>query len=169
MTRKPAILIVDDDGNDQFLIQMALKQIGIEEGIYAVRDGSEAIAFLRGEGPYADRDAFQYPTLMLLDLKMPKVNGFELLRYLQDNRHLSIIPTIVLTSSTDPNDITNAYLLGASSYQVKAHSMDGLRDQIKSIYDYWMRCEVPEVDRSGHLLPTEGAGKLSEKALAITN
>lgn len=158
-----AILIVDDDANDQFLIQTALKQSGVREPVYAVSDGAEAIAYLKGEGQYADRENFLFPTFLLIDLKMPKINGFELLRFLQNNHNLSVIPTIVLTSSADRNDVASAYLLGANSYQVKSQTLDGLCAQLKLIYDYWTHCEIPEADPSGNLLPTNNDGKLSEK------
>jgi CheY-like chemotaxis protein len=161
--RKMAILLVDDDGNDRFLVRTAFKQIGLKDPLYGVSDGAQAIAYLKGEGEYADRDAFVFPGMLLIDLKMPRLNGFELLRFLRDYPHLSVIPTIVLTSSSDPNDITNAYLLGAKSYQIKAQTLDGLRDQMKLIYDYWRHCEAPETDRSGNLTPTFVVGKLSER------
>ena len=163
--RKPVIMIVDDDSNDRFLLQTALKQIGVREPVYAVSDGAQAVAYLRGEREYADRETHPLPTLLLIDLKMPGMNGFELLHYLKENADLAAIPVVVLTSSTDSNDISNAYLLGANSYQVKAQSMAGLREQMRLIRDYWMHCEVPELDESGNLLPTEGGGKLSEGVL----
>jgi CheY-like chemotaxis protein len=165
MRRKTAILIVDDDANDQFLIQTALRQGGAVAPIFAVNDGAEAIAYLKGEGPYADREFFLFPTMILTDLKMPKVNGFELLRFLQGNSNLSVLPTIVLSSSSDRHDVQSAYRLGANSYQVKSQTLDALCEQMKLIHDYWMRCEVPEADTSGNLLQTDGDGKLSEKAL----
>ena len=165
MRRKMAILIVDDDANDQFLIQTALRRGGAAEPIFAVNDGAEAIAYLRGEGQYSDRDFFKFPTFILTDLKMPRVNGFELLRFMRQNPSLAVLPTIVLSSSADQNDVHSAYLLGANSYQVKSQSLDALCGQMKLIHDYWMHCEVPEADASGNLPPTEGRGKLSERVL----
>ena len=161
--RRAHILVVDDDHNDQFLIQAAFKQVGVTEPVHAVDDGDDAICYLKGMGPYADRKKYVFPTFLLVDLKMPKVNGFELLQFLKQNPHLAVIPTIVFTSSADRNDVTNAYLLGANSYQVKSQTLPALCAQLKLIYDYWMTCEVPDIDRQGNLVVTEGSGKLSEK------
>src|SRR6185369_1160286 len=160
--RRASILIVDDDHNDQFLIKAAFKNGGVIEPIHAVDDGEEAICYLKGKGPYADREKYNFPTFLLIDLKMPKVNGFELLQFLQKNPHLAVIPTIVFTSSADRNDVTNAYLLGANSYLVKSQTLEALTSQLKLLHDYWMSCEVPEIDKQGHLVVTEGGGKLSE-------
>ena len=103
------------------------------------------------------------PDLVFLDIEMPVMNGFELLEFLRKNPHLAVIPTIVFTSSADRNDVTNAYLLGANSYQVKSQTLDALCAQLKLLYEYWMNCEVPDIDKAGNLIPTEGSGKLSEK------
>lgn len=161
--KRAIILIVDDDTNDQFLIKTAFREIGVKDPIYSVSDGTEAISYLKGEGEYADRQKFLFPTLLLVDLKMPKVNGFELLQFLKNHRDLTVIPTIVFTSSADRNDIADAYLLGANSYHVKSQTLPELCAQLKTLHDYWTNCEVPEVDTFGKLSPTEFFGKLSEK------
>ena len=146
----PVILIVDDDANDRFLIQSAFSHIGVTDPIYTVADGAEAIEYLKGTGQYADRNRFKFPTLLLLDLKMSQINGLELLRYIRSNPTLRVIPTIIFTSSADLDDIKNVYLLGANSYLVKAKTFEGLCDQLKFIYGYWMRVQIPPIDREGN-------------------
>lgn len=165
--KRAIILVAEDDPNDQFLIKTAFKKIGVSDPVQCASDGVEAINYLKGIGEYADREKFVFPTFLLLDLKMPRMNGFEVLRFLKHHPHLVVIPTIVFTSSADQNDITNAYLLGANSYQIKAQTLDGLCRQLKILHDYWMDCEVPMVDRAGNLSPTVSVGKLSEAVLEL--
>jgi CheY-like chemotaxis protein len=144
--RKPVILIVDDDANERFLMQSAFSHIGVSEPVHCVGDGAEAIEYLRGNGQYANRNQFPIPNLLLLDLKMAKMHGFEFLRYVRNHPKLMVIPTIVFTSSEDMEDLKNAYVLGANSYLVKGKTFDELCGQFKFIYGYWMRVRVPPVD-----------------------
>lgn len=157
------ILVVEDDPNDQFLIKEALREAGAVCPIHVVNDGVEAIAYICGEGKYADREKFAYPTFIMMDLKMPRVDGFGVLEFLKKNPAWKIIPAVVLSASSDLDDIKKSYMLGASSYHVKPQNMDKLRQQLKVLYDYWMTCEVPEVDISGKQLQTESGGKLGER------
>src|ERR1044071_5555269 len=90
--KHPIILIVEDDVNDQFLMKTAFKKIGMDCPIYTVGDGTEAVAYLKGEGAYADRAKFRYPTLLTIDLKMPRMNGFELLAFLKQNPNFMVVP-----------------------------------------------------------------------------
>ena len=94
---------------------------------------------------------------------MPHVSGLEVLAHLKANPGFAVIPTVVLTASSDPNDIKMAYSLGASSYHVKPHTFPELRTQLKVLHDYWMTCEVPEVTAAGKQLATDSKGKLGEK------
>ena len=160
--RKAVILIVDDDANDQFLIKTAFREAGVHDTIYTVNDGAEAISYLKGNGKYANRDEYLFPSFVLTDLKMPKVNGFELLRFLKSNPQLIVVPTVVFTSSADRDDIKRAYLFGANAYHVKSQTLDGLCTQLKLVHQYWTSCEVPEIDQTGNLLPTDSGGKLGE-------
>jgi CheY-like chemotaxis protein len=156
--RKPIILIVDDDANDRFLMQTAFSAIGVSEAVYSVGDGAEAIEYLEGAGQYANRNRFPIPNVLLLDLKMAKLHGFEFLRYIRKHPNLMVIPTIVFTSSEDLEDIKQAYLLGANSYLVKSKTFDGLCDQFKFIYGYWMRVRVPPIDPEDRLSETPHEG-----------
>ncbi len=157
------ILIVDDDANDRLLIEKAFRAAGVTSPIHAVGDGLEAIAYLMGEGRYADRARFAYPTFIITDLKMPRADGFEVLQHIKNNPAWASIPTVVLSASTDLDDIRTSYLLGASSYHVKPQTYEQLCAQLKILNDYWMTCQVPEVDVTGKQLPTESKGKLGER------
>lgn len=157
------LLIVDDDPNDLLFIEAAFRAVGVEGPIHKVTDGEEAIAYMMGEGKYSNRETYAYPTFITIDLKMPKADGFSVLEHLKKNPEWAIIPTVILSSSRDLDDIKKAYLLGASSYHVKPNTQEALLAQIKVLHDYWMTCEVPEVDRSGRRLPTKGGGKLGER------
>jgi CheY-like chemotaxis protein len=156
-------MVVDDDPDDLILIETAFRKIGVKDPIHTINGGQEAIAYMMGEGKYADRSLYAYPTFIITDLKMPGTDGFAVLEHLKNNPGWAVIPTVVLTSSTDLDDIKKAYMLGASSYHLKPASLDGLRHQLQVLHDYWISCEVPEVDITGHQLHTESRGKLGER------
>ncbi len=157
------IMVVDDDPNDLFLIERAFRAIGVEDPIHKISGGREAIAYIMGEGKFSDRRLYAYPTFIATDLKMPEVDGFAVLEHLKNNPEWAVIPTVVLSSSRDLDDIKKAYMLGASSYHVKPSSQDDLRQLLKVLHDYWMTCEVPEVDSTGRQLQTDSEGKLGER------
>lgn len=157
------ILIVDDLEDDRILIEKGFRAIGVKDPIHTVAGAQEAIAYMMGEGKFADRTAYAYPTFITIDLKMPHADGFTVLEHIKRNPAWAIIPTVILTSSEDLDDIKKAYILGASSYHLKPGTTDGLRQQLKVLHDYWMTCQVPMVDSSGKQLPTNSAGKLGER------
>lgn len=157
------ILIVDDDPNDLIFIERAFRKIGVNEIIQKVGGGQEAIDYMTGNGKYADRQKYAYPTFVMTDLKMPRVDGFAVLEHLKNNPEWAIIPTVVLSGSRDLDDIKKAYMLGASSYHMKPHAPEDLCKQLKVLHDYWMTCEVPEVDITGRQLPTDSEGKLGQR------
>jgi len=157
------IMVVEDDPNDQFLIEQAFRKIGVTDPIQIVADGAEAVAYMMGEGKYANRKQFTYPTFVITDLKMPKGDGFTVLEFLKSNPEWKVIPTIVLSASLDLDDIKKSYMLGASSYHVKPHSHKELQDQLAVINAYWMTCQVPAVDITGKQLRTDSEGKLGER------
>ena len=157
------IMVVDDDPNDLIFIERAFRSIGVTSPIHTVSGGLEAIAYMMGEGKFADRETYAYPTFITTDLKMPHADGFAVLEHLRNNPEWAVIPTVVLTGSRDLDDIKKAYMLGASSYHVKPSGTDELRHQLKVLHDYWVTCEVPEVDSTGRQLRTDSAGKLGER------
>lgn len=157
------ILVADDDPNDQFLIERAFNANGVKMQLRFVNSGEEAIAYLRGEGRFADRAQYQYPSFLLTDLKMPRGDGFSILKFLQTTPESAIVPTVVFSASGDTDDINTAYRLGASAYIEKPQTPDGLTRMIKVLVDFWMACEVPEVDSAGKRLSTQSEGKLGER------
>jgi CheY-like chemotaxis protein len=157
------IMVVDDDSNDLIFIERSFRAIGVKDPIHTVTGGRQAIAYMMGEGRFADRAKYAYPTFITTDLKMPDADGFTVLEHLKNNPEWAVIPTVVLTASCDPDDIKKAYMLGASSYHVKPNSTEELRHQLKVLHDYWVTCEVPEVDSTGRQLRTESKGKLGER------
>jgi len=157
------ILIVDDDANDLFLIEHAFRENGVKDSIHKAKGGREAIDYMMGEGKYSDRSIYAYPTFITIDLKMPVVDGLAVLEHIKKNPAWAIIPTVILTSSQDLDDIKKAYMLGASSYHVKPNLHDDLLKLLNVLHAYWMTCEIPETDSSGHQLPTNSKGKIGER------
>src|SRR5580704_12646023 len=141
------ILLVEDDENDVFFLQRALKQAQIANPLHRVRDGEEAISYLRGEEEFADREKFPMPTLMLLDLKMPRKNGFEVIDWVRAQPGLKRLPIVVLTSSREDPDVNRAYELGANTYLVKPVRFEGLVEMMKALNLYWLiLAEKPNCD-----------------------
>src|SRR5688500_3384073 len=159
----PTILVVDDSADDQFLIKYTLKKVGVTDPIHLLSDGAEAIDYMMGEGKYANREKFAYPTFIMTDLKMPRRDGFAVLEFLKSNPEWAVIPTIVFSASTDLDDIKKAYMLGASSYHVKPRTHGAMMHQMLVLHAYWTTCEVPEVDVTGRQVRTESSGKLGER------
>lgn len=135
--RACTILAAEDEDADLFLLKRALKEACGTLPIYSVTDGGEVIAYLSGIGAYADRKIFPLPDLLLLDLKLPRKSGFEILEWLKSHPHFRRLPAVVLTSSELPADIDGAYARGASGYFVKNTDPEKFYDQIRVIYNYW--------------------------------
>ena len=137
------MLLVEDDDNDIFLVRKATESGGKGHAVYAVHDWLEAIDYLKGAGSFADRNKFPVPNVVLTDLKMPKMNGFEFLEWLRANSHFSVIPIIVYSSSRIDVDVRRAYQLGANSYIAKPTNLAAMVDILGTIYSYWSHCECP--------------------------
>src|SRR6476619_4385714 len=119
MNDQALILLVEDRGEDILLIQKAFHRAGVVNPRLAVRDGEQAIAYLSGTGPYSNRAEYPLPWLILLDLKMPRVDGFEVLKWIRSQPELRRLIVVVLTSSEQLKDVNRAYELGANSFMVK--------------------------------------------------
>jgi CheY-like chemotaxis protein len=134
------ILLVEDEPNDVFLIERAFSKCEFQHSLRAVNDGEQAVAYLGGAREFGDRKKFPIPSLILLDLKLPRRTGLEVLTWLR-GRHDSLkrLPVVVLTSSKQSTDINRAYELGANSYLVKPVAFDGLLDLVKAPNGYWAR------------------------------
>lgn len=161
--RQVNILVVEDEPDDRTLIQSAFKKVAPDSRTHLVTNGSEAIAYLMGEGEYANRATYPYPNFIVTDLKMPVLDGFAILEHLKGNPTWAVIPVVVLSASSDPDDTRTAYMLGASSYHVKPTSFEALCSQLKVLHDYWMTCQIPEVDTSGRQVRTLSKGKLGQR------
>jgi CheY-like chemotaxis protein len=127
------ILHVEDDPNDTLLFQHACRKAGIVFDLQAVCDGDQAMAYLRGLNNFSDRSKYPLPKLILLDLKMPRVSGFDVLNWLQSQDALKGVPVIVLTSSNHDADVKRAYDLGAKSYLVKPVGFEALVELVKTL------------------------------------
>jgi two-component system response regulator len=135
---KKIILLVEDNPDDEELTLRAFKQTQIPSRVIIARDGVEALDYLFGTGSYAHRELSELPQLILLDLKLPKVTGLEVLQRLRANPPTQFIPVIVLTSSNEENDILSAYRLGANSYVRKAVDFYRFIEQIQLLCRYWL-------------------------------
>ena len=132
------ILLAEDDANDALLVERALFRADIHNPIMVVRDGQEAIDYLEGKGPFADRKNFPLPTLALLDIKMPRKNGLEVLEWVRHNGGgLRLLPVIIMSSSSIQEDIDRAYQLGVNAYLVKPTAFDELVETLKTTTDFW--------------------------------
>jgi CheY-like chemotaxis protein len=140
---EPAVLIADDDSNDIFFLRRAFQKAGLNHPVLDVPDGERAIHYLSGEANYADRSQFPLPSLMFLDLKMPKVSGFEVLKWLSEQkRRFPNLKVVVLSSSGLQSDIQKAKDLGAHDYRVKPADIDDMITMVKEIANRWL-CEAP--------------------------
>ena len=135
---RPVILLVDDNPHDVVLIRLAFRKVGIIDAIHLVKDGTEAMRYVAGDGVYADRRIFPPPTLVLLDLKMPGANGFEVLKWIRLQPGLRTLRVIVLTSSGEMHDVNLAYLLGANSFLEKPADFARFVSVVQSIQGYWL-------------------------------
>jgi CheY-like chemotaxis protein len=138
------ILHAEDDSNDVILLKRAVKKLGVEHRFLFVGNGEEAIQYLRAEGMYADREKFPFPNMLIIDLKMPKKGGLDILQWLDNHDDCGVIPTIVLTSSAQPDDIKKSYQLSATAYFTKPTSLDEWSELFQAIFNYWKFAHVPE-------------------------
>lgn len=134
----PTILYVDDDDNDVVLLKHAIRSAQLNFNVQAVNNPEEASAYLDGEGPYSDRKCFPMPSLVLLDMKMPRMCGLEVLAWIRQHPLLKRMVVIVLTASNQLSEINRAYELGANSYLVKPVELASLVDMVRGIGHYWM-------------------------------
>jgi len=130
------ILVAEDDDNDICLIKRAFQKAQFENPLNVVKDGEEAVAYLQGVEPYMDRHSHPPPALVLLDLKMPRKNGFEVLEWIREQPEFNHLPVVVLTSSQESADISRAYALGANSYLVKPANFASLVDMMNRLREY---------------------------------
>ncbi|QYM79346.1 response regulator [Horticoccus luteus] len=137
-----AILLVEDNIDDVLFMKRALSKSGVPNRLFVVENGQKALDYLAGREPYADRSVYPLPRLVLLDLKLPEVPGFDVLRWIRSEPELAGLAVVVLTSSDHPSDIRQAYALGANSFLSKPGNADELGELVRSLADYWLKRNV---------------------------
>ncbi|HWI19346.1 MAG TPA: response regulator [Vicinamibacterales bacterium] len=141
------ILLVEDNPDDEELTLRALARNNIGNQVVVVRDGQEAVDWLEGKGAHASRDPHDVPALVLLDLKLPKIDGLEVLRRLRSNPQTAIVPVVILTSSKEDRDRANGYLGGANSYVQKPVDFSSFVDAVRQLGMYWLMLNEPPPTR----------------------
>jgi CheY-like chemotaxis protein len=144
MDREFPIFVADDDENEIFIYQTAFKKLGLSNHRF-VHDGEEAIQYLRGEGEYCDRVKHPFPRWLLLDLKMPKVDGLGVLRWLRDNPSCRVVPTIMMSNSAQESDIHKAYEIGINAYFTKPLHLQEMVDVLALIHHFWSIAKRPSI------------------------
>ena len=148
MSEQAVILLVEDREDDVLLIRKAFDRASVNNPLYVVRTGEEAISYLEGVGAYANRAEYPLPDLLLLDLKLPGSDGFDVLRWVRQQPGLSALRVVVLTSSDHIRDVNQAYRLGANSFMVKPMDFQNYIELSKALQGYWLNLsKTPETFR----------------------
>jgi CheY-like chemotaxis protein len=147
MTTNRAILLVEDNEDDVFLMQRALKGARVINPMFVVEDGQEAVDYLGGAGKFADRETYPLPAIVFLDLKLPLISGHDVLAWVRRQKELESLVVIVLTSSNEASDLSRCYALGANSYLVKPPTPEQLEDLANAFRWYWL--EYNRFDENG--------------------
>ena len=138
MSSDKVILLVEDNGDDEALTRRSFKKNNILNEVVVAHDGVEALDYLFGAGAYAGRDLTNLPQVVLLDLKLPKVDGLEVLRRIRGDERTRLLPVVILTSSNEEQDLINSYALGANSYVRKPVDFDQFNEAVKVLGLYWL-------------------------------
>ena len=143
MSRRLNILLAEDYEDDVFLLRQAFNKAGLTSALHAVPDGAEAWAYLKGEGPYANRQSYPFPDLMLLDLNMPRMNGFEVLERVRNDAVCGKLIVHVLTASVRTEDVDRVYALHANGYLVKPSRVDELVVLVRALHEWHQFVSLP--------------------------
>ena len=166
---RQTILVVEDDENDIVFLKIAVEKAGITSDLQVAEDGAEAIDYLSGKGEFADRSRYPLPSLILLDLKLPRVMGMDVLKWIRAQPQFDMTVVIILTSSQQRSDVQSAYSLHANSYLVKPTSPIDLTDMMGSLKNYWLQLNQPTaiaVWRSSRSVLRENSTPLAENLSA---
>jgi len=146
MTKKPfVILMAEDNEHDIIATRRAWKKNHVANPLYIVRDGEECLDFLFHQGKYSDKESAPRPGILLLDIKMPKMDGLTVLKHIRENELLHRLPVIVLTTSQEEEDRFRSYDLGANAYIVKPVGFENFAAAVKAIHLFWELVELPEL------------------------
>lgn len=149
MPEHAVILLAEDDEDYVLLIQQAFSKAHVPNPLYVVSTGQEALMYFKGEGKYANREEYPLPELLLLDLKLPRYNGFEILAWIRSKPGLAALRVLVLTSSDQIRDVNDAYRLGANSFLVKPYDFEDLVHFTHLIQEFWLqRSKCPDSFRA---------------------
>jgi two-component system response regulator len=140
------ILLVEDNANDEMLTLHALKKYNVANKLHVVRDGAEALEFIFCTGRYADRHITDRPKVILLDIKLPLVDGLEVLRRIKADARTKTIPVVMLTSSREERDLVESYRLGVNSYIVKPVDFDQFTEAARALGMYWLLLNKPSAE-----------------------
>ena len=141
MEADEVVLVAEDNPDDALLLRRALERAGIKARVRFMQDGDEMLLYLQGLGAYANRAANPPPSLIILDLKMPRKSGLEVLEWLSNHKECAVVPTVVMSSSNLLEDVQTAYALGANTYFVKPTTFEELVETMKMLKDYWHRAQ----------------------------
>jgi CheY-like chemotaxis protein len=160
MTDLGVVLLAEDRDDDVFLIRRSFQRAELNNPLHVVRDGAEAIDYLRGAEKYSNRDEHPLPSLILLDLKMPRVDGFEVIEWVRSHPTLRSIPIVVLTSSSLLRDVNQAYQLGANSFLVKPLDFENFANMASLLKTYWLDTSLAP---DGATRPTENPREIRKR------
>ena len=135
----PAVLLAEDSENDVLMFRRAARRAKFSQPLHVVTNGEEAVAYLKGEGQFGNRAQYPLPGLILLDLKMPRMDGFEVLQWVRRQPQFTALQVVVLSSSDEIRDINRAYQLGANSFLVKPLSFDEFVGMLEALRSYCLR------------------------------
>lgn len=139
------VLLVEDNEDDIFIMKMACQRTGLPHSLRVVTDGDQAINYLSGQGIYADRAAYPMPDVVFLDIKMPKRDGHEVLKWIREQPALKKMPVVMLAGSTQTSDVERAYQLGVTSYLQKNLCLAEFGQGVRVILKYWLELNIPSV------------------------
>jgi two-component system response regulator len=160
------ILLVEDEPNDVFFMEQAMKKAGVVNPIQVASDGQQAIDYFKGACKFANREEFPLPCLVLLDLKLPYVMGLDVLKWIRQQPGLPVI-VVILSSSREEVDIAAAYRLGANGFLVKPPDLGKLLEMARAIKDFWLTQNSPPPDSHEKEMAAELTAELVESRLAI--
>ena len=143
MLNQVEVLLVEDNVHDAEMTIRALRKVNLANNLVHVKDGEEALEFIFAQGKFADRQQSDLPKVILLDIKMPKVDGIEVLRQLKSRESSKTIPVVIMTSSKEEQDIINSYQLGVNSYVVKPVDFEGFARAVSQLGMYWLLTNQP--------------------------